>query len=123
MRDALKIVQAMVLGAGLVLASGIANAGDVEFDPELKARVLEDPASVELGNKKFHSVCGYCHGHNGSGGKGKKLKGRDLEPDYLFEVITNGRKRGGRNMPAWGSLPEEVRWQLVAFIRSLSDSR
>lgn len=114
---------AMVLSSvsHAVLAETVTTPGGAEYDSDLKAQVLADPASVELGNKKFHAVCGYCHGANGSGGKGKKIQGRTFEPDYLYETITNGRKRGGRNMPAWAGLPEDVRWQLVAFIMSLSD--
>ena len=88
----------------------------------LKEQVLQDPESVKKGEKTFNSLCVYCHGAGGSGGKAKKLAGRNLEVDYMFETITNGKKRGSLNMPPWRKLADEKRWQLVAYVKSLSDS-
>jgi len=87
----------------------------------LKEIVLSKPDSVKFGEKKFSALCAYCHGNAGSGGKARKLQGRDLEADYVFDTITNGKKRGSLNMPPWSNLPEIVRWQLVAYILSLSE--
>jgi hypothetical protein len=35
----------------------------------------------------------------------------------LFSFITNGDLK--RGMPAWSRLPDERRWQIVAFLKSL----
>jgi mono/diheme cytochrome c family protein len=88
----------------------------------IKEQVLNNPDSVMKGDAKFHATCAYCHGAKGSGGKAKKLQGRqNLKADYIFKTITNGKKRGSLNMPPWRGLPEEVRWQLTAYILSLSE--
>lgn len=105
-------------------ASGV-NAGDEnkaadeEFDAGLRDVVLSNPDSAAEGEAKFNTLCVYCHGKGGSGGKARRLKGRTLETDYIFTTITNGKKRGSLNMPPWNKLPEMVRWQLTAYIYSL----
>ncbi len=108
-----------------MLCSPLVIAGDADepkaADVNIKDQVLSNPDSVALGNKKFHAICAYCHGSSGAGGKGKKLQGRTFEADFLFKRITEGLKRGSTNMPSWRSLPEETRWQLVAYIMSLKD--
>lgn len=86
---------------------------------QLKEAVLSNPESVKLGEKRFNALCAYCHGSAGSGGKARKLQGRELKVDYVFNTITNGKKRGSLNMPPWRNLSEEVRWQLTAYILSL----
>ncbi len=95
------------------------EAGESTPTNNLKEQVLNDSESVMKGDKKFHSTCAYCHGAKGSGGIAKKLQGRKLKADYIFNTITNGKKRGSLNMPPWRGLPEEVRWQLTAYILSL----
>jgi mono/diheme cytochrome c family protein len=87
----------------------------------LKDIILSSSDSIQFGKKKFSALCAYCHGNAGSGGKARKLQGRKLEVDYVFNTITNGKKRGSLNMPPWRKLPEVVRWQLVAYILSLGE--
>ncbi len=97
------------------------DAGIEADGNSLKEIVLSNSESAQFGEKKFSALCSYCHGNAGSGGKARKLQGRDLEADYVFTTITNGKKRGSLNMPPWRNLPEIVRWQLVAYILSLKD--
>ena len=92
-------------------------------DPADKDTILTSQESAAIGQGIFAKNCVYCHGDQGSGGKAKKLQGREFEADYLFKTITNGRRRGSLVMPPWKrSLSEEQRWQLVAFILSLSET-
>lgn len=107
----------------ILFFSGMLMAGGEDTntpDSQLKETVLADPDSITAGKKKFSALCAYCHGSEGSGGKARKLQGSDLELEYVFETITNGKKRGSFNMPPWRNLPEETRWQLTAYIMSLS---
>lgn len=92
---------------------------DEQEEKSIQQIVLSDPESVKKGEKTFNSLCVYCHGAGGSGGKAKKLVGRNLQVDYIFTTITNGKKRGSLNMPPWRKLAEEKRWTLVAYVRSL----
>ncbi len=108
-----------MLCSSVVIAGGADES--IAADVNIKDQVLSNPESVAEGNKKFHSICAYCHGSSGVGGKGKKLQGRTFEADFLFERITDGFKGASTNMPSWRKLPEETRWQLVAYIMSLKD--
>ncbi len=97
------------------------EAEKVTEEQTIKTVVLSAPDSVTKGEKTFNSLCVYCHGAAGSGGKAKKLAGRNLEADYMFKTITEGKKRGSLNMPPWKNLSEEKRWQLVAYLQTLSE--
>lgn len=103
--------------ATLLLACGVAAHAGPPQD-------LGDPALVAAGKKRFNQACFYCHGQDGIGGKGATLRNRpDLEPDVIFNTISNGRVRGSSVMPPWKSgLTEEQIWQLTAFIVSLRDA-
>ena len=83
---------------------------------------LEDPARVEAGRRRFAKTCaGYCHGHEGTGGRAPDFKGRgdDLPPELAFETISKGRQ-GAEVMPPWGAAftPDQI-WELVAYLKHL----
>jgi mono/diheme cytochrome c family protein len=86
-----------------------------------KTQVFDNlETSVARGEKRFNQSCVYCHGNRGSGGKAKKLQGRNFDPDYLFKTITKGKRRGALVMPPWEkTFSEQERWELVTFILSL----
>lgn len=88
----------------------------------VKEQVLSDPAAAKAVEATFYQNCAYCHGSEGSGGKARKLQCRDWDPDYLFNTISKGKKRGSLVMPPWeNTFDEKERWQLVAYILSLKD--
>jgi mono/diheme cytochrome c family protein len=84
---------------------------------------LRNPDLIALGKKRFNRSCFYCHGYEGSGGKGATLQRRfDLDPDAIFNTISNGKIRGSSVMPPWkNTLTEEEIVQLVAYILSLRE--
>lgn len=93
---------------------------------------------AESGRAVYVQQCARCHGVEGKGDgyDAKRLypRPRDLTSGTfklrttasgtaptdqdLFETITNGLTAGG--MPDWKHLDEEVRWQLVAYLKTLS---
>lgn len=86
-----------------------------------------DSDALAAGGKLFGLHCAECHGVNGEGGKGKKkgpsLRASEIQqatPGTLFWLLTNGSVRKG--MPVWSKLPEPQRWQIVTFVKSLSQS-
>ena len=96
-----------------------------EYIAEMKAKVFsKETVSVENGGKVFNQTCVYCHGYKGSGGKARKLQGRNFDADYLFKTITQGKKRGSLVMPPWKrTFSPEQRWELVTYILSLSTEK
>jgi glucose/arabinose dehydrogenase/cytochrome c5 len=82
------------------------------------------PTAVAAGARLYAANCATCHGPNGRGtgnipdlAKGSTQSAPDGE---VFWFISTGSVSNG--MPAWGSLPEQERWQLVAFLKSLKNA-
>ena len=78
----------------------------------------QHPASVKAA---YHLRCARCHGENGEGSgnipalaTGKAQGASDGE---LFWYISNGDVNNG--MPAWQTLPEQQRWQIINYVRVL----
>ena len=83
--------------------------------------LVRDPAAAAAGRPLFVEKCSPCHGPNGEGGHGPSLIGgreiRRASDRQLFDSIKNGLP--GTDMPGF-PMPEDDRWRMVAFIRSLN---
>lgn len=93
-------------------------------DAAARQNPLKDKPELAAGGKKiFSKSCAVCHD------AGEKQKGPHLASDAvqgesdgaLFWKISNGNSRSG--MPAFSSLPDAQRWQLVLYIRSLAAAK
>ncbi len=77
--------------------------------------------AVAAGRKLFRLQCAQCHGADGSGSRSAPpLRSRRIKeaPDgALFWFLTDGDLK--RGMPSWSHMPEERRWQLVTYLKSL----
>lgn len=98
---------------------------ELEKAPE-NARMRQNPLAgdsnaVAAGRKLFGQHCAVCHGKTGDGGrKGPSLRAQEVRnatPGMLFWILTNGVVR--RGMPVWSKLPEQQRWQIVSYLKSL----
>ena len=120
---------------GMVDRDAATQSGD---DPWAPAALL--PASarlIELGKQTFAKECTACHGAGGDGeGEAAYLlypRPRDFTSGQfrlvstwdgvptdgdLFRTISRGMP--GSAMPSWGHLPEETRWGLVHYVKTLS---
>jgi mono/diheme cytochrome c family protein len=80
-----------------------------------------DQAAVEAGRKLFHRECAACHGKDARGiGKAPPLVTPDVyraAPGALFWILRNGSLK--RGMPSYAHLPEQQRWQIVSYLKSL----
>ena len=101
-------------------------------DAQLANPVKPTEASLAVGGKFYSSQCAMCHGKSGDG-KGDLAQQMELKiPDYrkpeslgkftdgeLFYILTNGMGK----MPAEGDrTPEEKKWNVINYLRSLSKS-
>jgi mono/diheme cytochrome c family protein len=79
------------------------------------------PEAVRAGRKLFQRYCAECHGADLAGrGKAPALDSGWVEqamPGDLYWFLTNGNLRTG--MPSWSRLPDQQRWQLVTYLKSL----
>ncbi|NBO65049.1 MAG: hypothetical protein EBU88_09450 [Acidobacteria bacterium] len=76
---------------------------------------------ISSGRRIFAGSCGmaYCHGTDGAGGSGPRLRDREYSAEKLTRIITEGVP--GSAMPAFGKGLSRVEiGQLVAFLLSVN---
>lgn len=78
---------------------------------------------VELGAKTFRSHCAECHGLKAEGGRGPNLASGQFYHGSSDAELLNNISDGiaGTEMPGLFYSPDRV-WQVVAFLRSLSEA-
>lgn len=99
--------------------------GGASNRPDIPNPVANDPDAAQRGMRYFNQFnCVGCHAPNGAGGMGPSLSdikfiyGR--EPENIYLTIVQGRPKG---MPSWGGrLPDNVIWDIVAYVRSISQA-
>jgi mono/diheme cytochrome c family protein len=113
-----------ILGASLLFAA----AGDglwMTKVPE-RDRVRQNPFdtdanAVAAGAKLFRQNCSSCHGNEATGLKNRPNLRSDrirvATPGELEWLLKNGSMKNG--MPSWSRLPEQQRWQIVSYLKSL----
>jgi mono/diheme cytochrome c family protein len=128
---------ALVMGAALGLATIVATAGLAAAqapwtapagEKEKKNPTPADAKTIEQGRKVAQINCVTCHGAKGKGDGAAAVALNPKPADWtsktvqddsdgeLFWKISTGRGA----MPAWRHLPENDRWALVRYIRSLA---
>jgi mono/diheme cytochrome c family protein len=84
-----------------------------------------DPNARIAGLKLFQIHCSTCHGTAGEGTRRAPSlanpRMQQATPGEIFWIVTNGLVRHG--MPAWSRLPDQQRWQIVSFLRSMNAER
>jgi glucose/arabinose dehydrogenase len=82
-----------------------------------------DTNARDDGKAVFASTCAACHGANGEGGGAvpalRSETIRQASDGELFWYITKGDVNNG--MPSWAALPEEKRWHVISYLRSMKD--
>ena len=92
--------------------------------------VPADSQSLERGAALYATNCASCHG---DGGMGDGPAGSALDPapapvahssrmladDYLFWRVSEGGVTLGTTMPAWKTLDEQARWDMINYMRAL----
>jgi len=118
------------LVATLGLIPAISPAQDAHFHDAPAATMHQknplagQQAAIDAGAKLYVANCLACHGAAGRGSgnvpalsEGPTQSAADGE---VFWFITTGSVANG--MPAWGSLSEQHRWQIVAYLKSLKSA-
>jgi glucose/arabinose dehydrogenase len=83
------------------------------------------PAAISAGGQGYAEHCASCHGNLGQGtgnvpalAHGATQQATD---GALFWFITKGAVNDG--MPSWAALPEQQRWQIVAYLKTLPTAK
>ena len=95
----------------------------VRPDLDLDTLPADAPGAAWRGMGYYNTFnCIGCHAPNGAGGMGLSLSNSTFkyggDPENIFLSIQQGRPLG---MPAWGAvLPDQIMWDLVAYVRAIS---
>jgi glucose/arabinose dehydrogenase/mono/diheme cytochrome c family protein len=111
-----------VVVVGFVLAAFAESFHDAPASAKkMKNPFAGDAVAVAAGKALFSKRCASCHGSSaqGTGNVPSLVDGpaQTASAGEVFWFITTGSVENG--MPAWGSLPEKDRWQIVTYIKSL----
>ena len=119
---------ALTLAASCMLLCGFAADGYwLRHVPE-SARKRKNPlagqaVAIEAGRKLYGNHCASCHGVDANGrGKRPSLHSERVHhatDGELSWLLQNGDLSKG--MPSWSKLPDQQRWQLISYIRSLPE--
>ncbi len=118
----------VLLLSGAAIYCAAADTGWLKKVPEgERARTnpyAGQPDAIAAGKNIYANACARCHGANAEGRKGRPaLVGEQLSgatDGQIQWVIKNGMAYKG--MPSWGSMPEQQRWQVVAWLRSQNNA-
>lgn len=115
----------LVLSATALFAAVVGDGAWKSRVPD-KERARENPYdtqanAIAAGAKLFRQNCSSCHGAEATG-KDKKPdlhtdRVRTATPGELEWLLKNGSMKNG--MPSWSRLPEQQRWQIVSYLKSL----
>ncbi len=81
-------------------------------------------ANIEAGHAVYQQRCAACHGPTAQGQANIPALAsgptQSAKPGEIFWYITRGDLSNG--MPAWAMLPEQQRWQVVAYVKNLKSA-
>jgi mono/diheme cytochrome c family protein len=115
------IMMLLALGAGEAAAFHDWNNA---VPPKERARenpYAADAKTLAAGAQVYRNRCASCHGEDAMGrGRRPGLRTahvRNATDGEILWLLENGELRYG--MPSWSSLPEEQRWQVERYVKSL----
>lgn len=93
---------------------------------------LSSNEARERGRALFMQKCALCHGQraDGSGVRSKGLSGKpanftspewraNATPKSVFQILSEGKR--GTSMPAWPTMTDEQKWDVVAYVLSVAE--
>ena len=79
------------------------------------------PQAAAAGKLLFEGNCAKCHGNDAEGKHGRpslrSLRVAHATDGEIAWILRNGQSFHG--MPSWSSLPEQQRWQIITWLRTL----
>jgi mono/diheme cytochrome c family protein len=88
-------------------------------EPSFDQAFMSNPENIKGGEALWGEQCRHCHGASAYPGKAPKLNPVLLEPDFIYDRVTNGFQK----MPPWKDVfSDQQRMNVVAYIKSKSFS-
>jgi mono/diheme cytochrome c family protein len=121
------------MSLALLGCSAKVDSSDVDYDKvEVPLAQLSSDDARARGRLLFEEKCALCHGDraDGNGVRSKGLSGKPVDfgsrtwrsntsAIAVFEVLNEGKR--STSMPAWPTLSETQKWDLVAYVLSVAE--
>lgn len=129
----MKVTEALLMSLALLGCSGERTPlGGTADGIEVPIGQLSSDDAKARGRALFVSKCALCHGEraDGQGVRSRGLSAKPanfrspdwrsrVTPAYVFEVVSKGKR--GTSMPAWPTLTNEQKWDVIAYVLSVSE--
>jgi mono/diheme cytochrome c family protein len=116
-----RVIGVAMAGAMCVAADGSWLRRVPDADRNRVNPYVGQPHAISAGGRMFEDHCAKCHGEDAQGrGKRPSLRSDRVQhatDGEIFWLLKNGNLPKG--MPTWASLPEPIRWQIIAYVKSL----
>ena len=126
MRAGLAILALGIFLASVVFAESVADGGWLKGIPARdhdRSNPYQGQADAIAAGRRIYALhSSHCHGENAEGTKkhpplrSERIQTQATDGD-IFWLLSNGNMRKG--MPPWTRLPDQQRWQLIAYLKSL----
>jgi len=129
----MKHIGALIISLALSACSARSDRATVDYDEiEVPLAHLASDEARARGRDTFRAKCVLCHGirADGHGVRRQGLSGApanfqskdwraNTSPMGVYEVLSEGKR--GTSMPAWPTLSEREKWDLVAYVLSVAE--
>jgi high-affinity iron transporter len=129
----MKAMGALLMSLALLGCSAKSGSSAVDYDKvEVPVAQLSSDEARARGRTLFKAKCSLCHGEraDGRGVRSNALSGKPVNfgssewrsnttAIAVFEVLSEGAR--GTSMPAWPTLSDGQKWDLVAYVLSVAE--
>ncbi len=129
----MKAMGALVMSLALSACSAKKAPSAIDYN-EIEVpvdRLFSDEARGR-GRALFKKKCALCHGESadGNGARREGLSGKPMNfhnqewrantsPLAVFQILSEGKR--GTSMPAWPTLSDEQKWDVIAYVLSVAE--
>jgi high-affinity iron transporter len=129
----MKAMGALVMSLALSACSAEKAPSAIDYSEiEVPVERLFSDDARGRGRALFRMKCALCHGESadGNGARREGLSGKPINfhnqewrantsPVAVFQVLSEGKR--GTSMPAWPTLSDEQKWDVVAYVLSVAE--
>ena len=129
----MKATGALLMSLALSACSAEDAPSTIDYSKvEVPVERLSSDDARGRGRALFRKKCALCHGEraDGNGARREGLSGKPINFHNkewrantsslaLFEVLSEGKR--GTSMPAWPTLSEEQKWDVIAYVLSVAE--
>ena len=127
------VIGALIMSLALWACSARGERTGVDYSKvEVPLDRIASADARDRGRALFRAKCALCHGvrADGHGIRRQGLSGQpanfqskewraSTDPRYVYTVLSEGKR--GTSMPAWPTLSDEQKWEVVAYLLRVSE--